>query len=78
MISLGQPSDLTTPTLHRYVYVIALSRRNTPDLVEFQSIEITAPDEDAAYYIGISSGAIDIPMDSIVHNDYVHKIGGNK
>ena len=76
MIHLGQPSDLSRPTLRRYVYVVALSHRNTPDLVHFISTEVTARDVDDAYLVGFSSDYItnSIPMDSIVHNDYVHEV----
>jgi hypothetical protein len=78
MISLGQPSDPHSPTLHRFVYVVALAPRDTPDMVEFLSTEVSASDEDDAYLLGISSDSIVIPEDYVVLNDYVHKIGGNK
>jgi hypothetical protein len=74
MISLGQPSDLHSPTLHRYVYVVALAPRDTPDMVEFLSTEVSASDEDDAYLLGISSNSIVIPEDYAVLNDYVHEV----
>ena len=76
MIHLGQPSDLSRPILRRYVYVVALAPRDTPDMVEFLSTEVSASDEDDAYLLGISSNSIVIPEDYTVLNDYVHNIGG--
>ena len=43
-------------------------------MLEFQSIEITATDEDDAYLLGISSDSIVIPEDYVVLNDYVHEV----
>ncbi len=74
MISLGTSLDLSTPVLKRYVYVVAMAPRDTPLMVEFQSIEITATDEDDAYLVGISSDSIVIPEDYAVLNDYVHEV----
>ena len=74
MISLSQPSDLSRPILRRYVYVVALAPRDTPDMVEFLSTEVSALDEDDAYLLGISSDSIVIPEDYIVLNDYVHEV----
>lgn len=74
MISLGQPSDLSRPTLRRYVYVVALAPRDTPLMVEFLSTEVSALDEDDAYLLGISSNLIVIPEDYVLLNDYVHEV----
>ena len=74
MIHLGQPSDLSRPVLRRYVYVVAMAPRDEPLMLEFQSIEITATDEDDAYLVGISSDSIVIPEDYVVLNDYVHEV----
>jgi len=74
MISLGHPSDLTTPTLRRFVYVVAMAPRDTPLMVEFLSTEVSASDEDDAYLLGISSDSIVIPEDYVVLNDYVHEV----
>ena len=74
MIHLGQPSDLNTPALKRYVYVVALAPRDTPTMVEFLSTEVSASDEDDAYLLGVSSNSIVIPEDYTVLNDYVHEV----
>ena len=74
MIHLGQRSDLSRPTLRRYVYVVALAPRDTPTMVEFLSTEVSASDEDDAYLLGISSDSIVIPEDYVVLNDYVHEV----
>jgi hypothetical protein len=76
MIYLGQPSDLLSPTLHKYVYVVAMHLKADPTMLHFLSYEVQASDEDDAYTKGCNDPRWEIPMESVVLNDYVHRIGG--
>jgi len=74
MIYLGSPTDLNTPTLRHYVYVMATAPIDNPKLVGFKSMEILAETEDQAYMLGLASDTMMLPEGHMFLNDYVHEV----